>query len=115
MRAAGCGATACVRLLVARGGDADAASETGATALHIAALEGHSQVVSLLLKAGANPRLFSEFDGMTPVQAARQAGLVALEAELVALGADPLPPPVPRQGWLRRLRDRLVPGPRRAG
>ena len=73
MRAAGCGATACVRLLVARGGDADAASETGATALHIAALEGHSQVVSLLLKAGANPTVHTN-DGESPLETAQRLG-----------------------------------------
>lgn len=77
-------------------------------------LAGQEAIARYLLKAGANPRLFSEFDGMTPVQAARQAGLAELEAELVALGADPLPPPVPRKGWLMRLRERLAAAPRRA-
>jgi ankyrin repeat protein len=50
-------------------------------------LAGQEAAAMLLLDAGANPGLHSEFDGMTPLQAARHAGLPAVEARLRALGA----------------------------
>ena len=53
-------------------------------------LERQEAVALLLLDHGANPLLPSEFDALTPVQAARRAGLPALETRLRALGApDP--------------------------
>lgn len=63
----------------------------------------------LLLDAGAQVNLASEFDGMNPLQAARHAGLPAVEARLLALGAlAPLPqpglePPAAAGPWWRRL------------
>lgn len=73
------------------------------TPLVAAILAGQQEVALYLLEHGANPGLPSEFDGVTPMQAARQAGLAAVEARLHGLGI-PLPPePEPRPGWLRRL------------
>lgn len=78
------------------------------TPLVAAILAGQETVARLLLRAGADPCLHSEFDGMTPVQAARHAGLSALEADLVALGATPPPPPPPaRRSWPAGLLLRL--------
>ncbi len=73
------------------------------TPLVAAILAGQQDVAMYLLKAGANPSLLSEFDGLTPIQAARQVGLPALEARLVELGAAPLPAVARRKGWLSRL------------
>jgi hypothetical protein len=77
------------------------------TPLVAAILARQEAVATYLLAHGANPCLPSEFDAATPVQAARQAGLPALEARLVALGAPPLPPEAPARGWLARWFPRL--------
>jgi ankyrin repeat protein len=63
---------------------------------------------NLLLDNGADPLLYSEFDGLTPVEAARQAGLARIEERLRDMGA-PDPADVRRAGgWLQRvLGDRL--------
>jgi ankyrin repeat protein len=71
-------------------------------------LAGQEASAHLLLDHGANPVLHSEFDGLTPVEAARQVGLVRVEARLREMGA-PDPADVQRAGgWLQRvLGDRL--------
>lgn len=62
----------------------------------------------LLLDNGADPLLYSEFDGLTPVEAARQAGLVLIEERLRAMGAPDPADVQPAGGWLQRvLGDRL--------
>lgn len=76
------------------------------TPLVAAVLARQEGVARYLLDSGANPGLPSEFDGLTPVQAARHAGLAALEARLVELGAAPLPPAPARRSWLGRLLSR---------
>ena len=77
-----------VRYHVAQGVDVDYAHpEFLSTPLVASALAGQEEVALALLDAGANPNLPSEFDGARPLQAARQAGLKALEARLLALGA----------------------------
>jgi ankyrin repeat protein len=64
-------------------------------------LERQEAVAGLLLDHGADPLLLSEFDHLTPVQAARQVGLGALEARLRAMGApDPAVRRPQRGGWL---------------
>jgi len=66
-------------------------------------------VAGLLLDHGADPLLLSEFEGLTPVQAARQAGLAELEARLRAMGApDPVVPAKSRGGWLTPFWGRLL-------
>jgi hypothetical protein len=58
----------------------------------VAALLAQQEAVALyLLDAGADPRLPSEFDAMTPLQAARHAGLAVVESRLLALGVPALP------------------------
>jgi uncharacterized protein len=55
----------------------------------VAAILARQEAVALyLLDQGANPRLHSEFDGLTPIQAAGQAGLVRVAERLQALGVD---------------------------
>lgn len=61
------------------------------TPLVAAILAGQEAVALYLLDHGANPALPSEFDAATPLQAARQMGLVAVEEKLYAMGV-PRPP-----------------------
>ncbi|MFC3683116.1 hypothetical protein [Hydrogenophaga luteola] len=56
------------------------------TPLVAAILAGQEAVALYLLDHGANPALASEFDAATPLQAARQVGLVAVEEKLYAMG-----------------------------
>jgi ankyrin repeat protein len=60
--------------------------EYQSTALVAAILAGREEVAHVLLEHGADPTLRSLLDDLTPVQAARQAGLSGLEAWLRALG-----------------------------
>ncbi len=53
-----------------------------------AILARQEEVALYLLDHGAQPGLASEFDGLTPLQAARQTGLRAVEQRLLALGAS---------------------------
>lgn len=58
----------------------------------VAAILARQEAVALyLLDHGANPALPSEFDAATPLQAARQMGLVAVQEKLHAMGV-PRPP-----------------------
>lgn len=58
----------------------------------VAAILARQEAVALyLLDHGANPALPSEFDAATPIQAARQTGLVAVEEKLYALGVPRAP------------------------
>jgi ankyrin repeat protein len=95
-----------VRYHVNNGVDLDYAHpEFLATPLVACTLAGHEQVALYLLEAGANPHLPSEFDGLTPIQAARQARLPALEEQLRQRGAT-LPPAMAAKvpsTWLDRL------------
>jgi uncharacterized protein len=105
------GDLALVEYHVAAGVDIDYAHpEFLSTPLVAAILAGQQAVAMRLLDHGASPVRGSEFDGCTPVQAARRMGLPALEERLVALGA-PRPAPEPRRavlGWLGRLFGRSV-------
>jgi ankyrin repeat protein len=67
-----------------------------------AILAGQQEAALYLLDHGALPNLHSEFDGMTPIQAARRAGLGVVEERLVALGVARPPAPAAR-GWFGRL------------
>ena len=74
--AAHSGAVDCVKLLVARGGDAleldaQASNVWRETALHKAAYLDYSEIVQLLLRAGADP-IIRDNEGRTPFAAARR-------------------------------------------
>jgi uncharacterized protein len=56
----------------------------------VASILAEQEAVAIYLLAnGANPHLLSEFDGVTPMQAARQTGLVRVKARLMELGIAP--------------------------
>lgn len=52
-----------------------------------AILAGQEAVALFMLDHGASPSLRSDFDAMTPLQAARHVRLPSVEARLIALGA----------------------------
>lgn len=93
-----------VRYHVKRGVDVNYAHpEFPSTPLVACTLAGQESVAIYLLEAGANPHLHSEFDGLTPIQAARQAELPLLEAKLVQLGASPPAEVKAQRHWLGRI------------
>jgi len=67
------------------GAAADAATSAGWTALHLAAMGGHSDVVALLLEAGA-PATATHKDGWTPLHRAAEVGHVGIARMLLARG-----------------------------
>jgi hypothetical protein len=70
----------------------------------VASILAKQEVVSLfLLSSGANPHLLSEFDGLTPIQAAQKVGLRRVEAKLLDLGATPPTCAPKRASWFARL------------
>lgn len=73
------------------------------TPLVAAILAGQEQAALYLIAHGANIDLGSEFDGVTPVQAARKAGLLRLEDKLCELGAQRPAEERRAVSWLRRL------------
>jgi ankyrin repeat protein len=98
------GDLALVKYHVSRGVDVNYAHpEFLSTPLVATILAGQEEVAHFMLTAGADPTLHSEFDGLTPVQAARRLGWSAMEEKLVALGAHPLPPRVAGKSWFGRL------------
>ena len=56
------------------------------TPLVASILAGQSAVALYLLDHGADPRLISEADGLTPMQAATQRGLASVIEKLRAMG-----------------------------
>lgn len=87
------GDVAMVRLLMAKGGNANmyAAAEDsgGPTPLWLAASQGHSAVVAALLEDGsADPSAPRLVDGITPLMAAAAGGHADTVRRLIAAGAD---------------------------
>jgi ankyrin repeat protein len=74
-----------VTWLLERGADPNAASDTGRTALHVAARQREPEIVRALLAHGANPDT-AEKSGRTALHMAANAGIAAL---LLEKGADP--------------------------
>jgi uncharacterized protein len=88
---------------VEAGADIDYAHpEFLATPLVACILAGQEGAALFLLEHGANPQLLSEFDGLTPVQAARQVGLACVEARLLELGAQPPAADTQARRWFAR-------------
>jgi ankyrin repeat protein len=84
-----------------------------ATPLVACILARQERVALFLLEHGANPHLPSEFDGVDPLEAARQAGLARVEARLIEMGATPRPTETRSRGWLSRILH-LAPWPQRS-
>lgn len=81
------------------------------TPLVAAIVAGKEDVASLLLASGANPGLRSEFEGMTPLQAAQSVGLASIAAQLRRLGAEePVTraPSVRPKRWFERIFGRII-------
>jgi ankyrin repeat protein len=73
------------------------------TPLVAAILAGQEAVALYLLDHGALPDLPSEFDGVTPMQAAERTGLTRVQDRLADLGVPrPAVPPAGRVSWLAR-------------
>lgn len=105
---AGCeGDLALVQYHVKAGVDVNYAHpEFLSTPLVAAILARQPDVALYLLAHGAIPDLPSEFDGMTPMQAAVKTGLDTVADRLQALGVPrpPAPEPAPAPvGWWRRV------------
>lgn len=78
----------------------------------VACILARQEAVALyLLENGAQPNLRSEFDGATPLQAARRAGLSMVEQRLLAMGAME---PGAHQAGAQRRWWRLLPWGRNA-
>ncbi len=70
-----------MRLLLARGADANARQQLGYTALHTAAQLGDEEIVNLLLAHGADPRAAGD-DGKTPADLAEAHGQMEIVKRL---------------------------------
>ena len=88
MGAARQGDAEAVQTLLAGGADPSQAQGDGMTALHTAALEGHGDVVDVLLAAGAEVGATTRIGAYTPLHLASQAGHGAVVRSLLERGAD---------------------------
>lgn len=74
------------------------------TILVASIVEKREEAARYLLAHGADPHLYSEIDGATPLQAAQRVGLPELERHLRALGASapsPQAAPAEKPLWCR--------------
>ena len=72
--AARLGDVTAVKALLKSGADVNAAQGDGMTALHWAAQKGDTELVGMLLSAGASVRATTRLGGYTPMHLASQAG-----------------------------------------
>lgn len=84
------GAVRQLRERIRQGEDVNAQDETGFTALHAAALQGHRACVEALLEAGADPNLSLGGElAMTPLMYAAHSGDIGCFKALLRAGANP--------------------------
>jgi uncharacterized protein len=76
-----------VRTLLRDGADVNAAQGDGMTALHWAAMQGHTEMADMLLYAGANARATTRLGAYMPLHLASQKGAPAIVEALVDAGA----------------------------
>ena len=93
-RAAHEGDTSAVGLLLETGGEVDATTRHGVTALALASARGHAAVVATLLDGGADPNRASP-QGETPLMVAARTGVVDSVEALLRHGAGV----DAREGW----------------
>ncbi|MBF9144112.1 ankyrin repeat domain-containing protein [Hymenobacter properus] len=74
-----------VNSLISAGADLNELDELGHSPLHWAVFGGYYDIVECLLKAGANPNVFSR-DGVTPKWRAQDFGLTEIEVLLTQHG-----------------------------
>ena len=79
-----------VRLLFNCGEDPNHGNRDGWSAIHLAAEEGHLEIVRFLLKNGANPNAVSSYSNTSPLHCAANEGHVSIVRLLLQHGADPL-------------------------
>ena len=70
------------------GVDINARDENGSTPLHWAALEGHKDIVELLINRGAEVNATSEIGGWTPLHMAASKNHIQVVSFLIKKGAD---------------------------
>lgn len=75
--------------LISQGIDLRVRTESGATALHVAAALGYPLIAQMLLDTGANPEELGP-NGNTPLLFAAQEGHAEVVGVLLQAGADPL-------------------------
>ncbi len=100
-----------VQYHVKRGVDVNYAHpEFLSTPLVACTLAGHEDMALYLLDVGADPGLRSEFDALTPMEAAQLANFSALVARLEQLGvsAEVRPPDKACRSWFGRMFGRHV-------
>src|SRR5579862_7248363 len=81
------GDTGEARKLIQQHGDVNAAQPDGATPLHWAVYRSNQEMVDLLLRAGANPKVANQ-EGSTPLWLACTNGNAGIVAALLKAGAD---------------------------
>lgn len=93
-----------LRYHISRGVDVNYAHpEFLSTPLVACILERQPESALLLLDSGADSTLHSEFDGMTPMQAAVSVGLAPVVSRLAEMGVPPIIQPLPpKPGLLER-------------
>ena len=79
--------TATATALIAAGADLEAKDRNGMTALHVAARNGHTEVVTALIAAGADLDAKND-DGETALMWAASNGRTEVVTSLIAAGAD---------------------------
>ena len=83
------GDTDAVRALLQAGADPNLAQGDGLTALHLAAREGHLEIVDALIGAGAETAAVTRIGDYTPLHLAGGAGQAGVVGALLGAGADP--------------------------
>jgi len=83
------GDAAAVRTLLTQGADPNFARGDGLAALHMAADEGHVEVVRLLIAAGAGVDARTRIGGYTPLHLASGGAHLSVVRALLDAGADP--------------------------
>ena len=99
-RAANRGELATVRQLLADGAEINADDFESGTPLHLAALQGHVDVVCELLKRRADPSIRRKMDSATPLDVAVAFGRVEVVRAMLDAGVVPA---WPDRKWLDRL------------